>query len=336
MKFQAIFLIMLIASSMAVSLFKRYPINYTPKRNLFKVLSEVRSKIAEGGSMSAVIKLLDDLKSEVQNEQTSHDAVASQQQASCQQELDFRAKEISDADDALTSANSQLTSCQDSLTRAQTDLSNNLLTQQDLTDQKSQLVAYRADEESAYLERVQDHNNAVDAVDVALDLLDEIFSGEESFVQLSTLSGKMLKHAIKLRATKHYAPVVSVFAQMAAKKVLADSASLEKVRQLLQNLRTNIETSLSDYQSQESTSVDVYNQRISDMDASLTELASTETSLREQIESLENCVASQTAIVSSATSKSERNSDLLTQAQSMCDNFVQEYNDNTSKRLNLL
>ena len=332
MRQQALFFILLIASSMAVSLFQKYPINYSNKRNLFKVLTEVRSKIEAGGAMTVVIKLLDDLKIEVQNEQSNHDAVAQTQQAHCQTELDFRNKEIDDANAALNSANAQLNSCQDSLTRAQTDLSNNVLNQQNLNDQKANLDSVRRDDEAVYLQRVQDHNDAVDAIDVALDLLDEIFTGEESFVQLSTLSAKMLKHSIKIRATKHYAPVVSVFAQIAAKKVLADSASLEKVRQLLETLKDNVKNSLSDYQSQETAAVDTYNQRVSDIQASLDELTTTEASLRDQISTLENCVASQSAIVSSATSKLDRNTDLLNQAQSMCDNFQQEYNDSTAKR----
>jgi len=331
-KTQALFLILILTCSFATSLFKKYPINYSSKRNLFQVLTEVKAKIEAGGAMSAVIKLLDDIKGEVQNEQTSHDAVAAQQQSECQNEIDFRNKEISDATDALNSANSQLTSCQTSLTRAQTDLSNNVLNQQDLNDQKGQLDLIRSQDEAIYVERVADHNDAMDSIDVALDLLDEIFSGEESFVQLSTLSAKMLKHSIKLRATKHYSPVVSVFAQIAAKKVLADSASLEKVRDLLQNLRVNIQNSLSDYQTQETSSVDTYNSRVGDITTSLTELADIETSLRDQIATLENCVASQSAIASTASSKLSRNSGLLGQAQNMCNNFVEEYKDSTAKR----
>lgn len=336
MKTQSLFLILLITTSMATSLFQKYPINYSSKRNLFKVLSEVRSKIASGGPLSAVIELLDDLKSEVQNEQSTHDAVSQTQQAQCQTEIDFRNNEISDANDSISSANSQLASCEGSLTRAQADLSNNVITQQDLNDQKSQLDMIRKKEETNHLEKVQDHNDAIDSIEVALELLDEIFSGEESFMQLSTLSTKMLKHAIKLRATKHYAPVISIFAQIAAKKVLADSVALEKVRQLLQNLKTNIQNSLSDYQSQETNAVEVYNQRTSNIDESLAELTSTEENLREQIQSLENCVASQNSIISSATSKLNRNTNLMDQAQTMCDNFQEEYKDSTSKRYNSL
>lgn len=331
-KYQALFLILLVTSSLATSLFKKYPINYSSKRNLFAVLSEIKTKIQSGGAMNAVIKLLDDITSEVQNEQTNHDAVAAQEQAQCQSEVDFRNKEISDATDALNSANSQLTSCQASLTRAQNDLSNNVLSQQDLNDQKAQIDLIRSQDNALYLERVQDHQDAVQAIDVALELLDEIFSGEESFVQLSTLSAKMLKHSIKLRATRHYSPVVSVFAQIAAKKVLADSASLEKVRDLLQSLRTNVEDSLADYQSQETTSKETYESRVGDIQTSLADLADIEASLRDQITTLENCVASQSAISSTASSKLKRNSDLLEQATNMCSNFVAEYNDNTAKR----
>ena len=126
--------------------------------------------------------------------------------------------------------------------------------------------------------------------------------------------------------------MVSVFAQIAAKKVLADSASLEKVRDLLQSLKTNVEDSLADYQSQETSSKDTYESRVGDIQTSLTDLADIEASLRDQITTLENCVASQNAISSTASSKLKRNSDLLEQATNMCSNFVAEYNDNTSKR----
>lgn len=325
-------LILLLNSSISMSLFHKYPLNYSSKRNLFKVLSEVRSKIESGGALSSVLQLLTDLKTEVQNEQSSHDSVAKEQQFQCETELSFRAKEISDANTALSSANSQLTSCKNSLVRAQADLSNNVLSQQSLTEQKTQMISLREQEKNTYLQRVQDHQEALDSIEIALDLLDEIFSGEESFVQLSTLSTKMLKNAIKIKATRQYAAIISIFAQIAGRKVAADSVALEKVRQLLESLKENVENSLGSYQTEESEAVEAYEQRLEDLDQSFEELQDTEALLREQIDSFENCVAIQQGIVSSASSKLERNSEILAETQTMCDNFVQEYEDCTAKR----
>lgn len=331
--FSLFFLFLLFSSTFCVSLFQKYPINYSSKRNIFKVLAEVRSKIQAGGAFSSVIQLLDDLRSEILSEQSTHDAVAKEQDNECNTEIEFRSKEISDANNALSEGKAQLTSCQDSLSRAQTELANNVLNQQNINEQKEEIESLRKDENAVYLQRVKDHEEAVETIDVALELLDEIFSGEESLVQLSKLSTKMLKNSIKIKSTKDYAAVISVLAQIASQKVvLADTVTLEKVRQLLTTLKNNIESSLADYLSREKSSVEDFNERMENIENSLTELSETEASLREQINSFENCVAIQTGIINSANSKLDRNNGLLSQAQTMCENFMQEYEDSTAKR----
>lgn len=332
MKFQALFLIAMIASTMSLSLFQKYPINYSSRRNIYSVLTEIKAKIASGGPLDAVVHLLDDIKQAVQDEQSRHDAVSGQQNQECDAELSFRNQEIDDAQEALTTGNDHLNRCQHDLSEAQTNLANNLQSQKDNRENLETLINNRRDDSTVYLARVDDHNNALQAISEAVEMLNDIFEGEVSFSQLSKISATMLKHAVKIRATKFYAPIASILAQIASKKVLADSATLEKVKSLLQKLSENLRASLALYQEQEARDLETFNTRKAELEAIIAELEAAEKTFRDEISSNENCVATQTQVIGSATTKLNRNTDFLAQAQSMCDNFKQEYEAASEKR----
>jgi hypothetical protein len=90
-------------------------------------------------------------------------------------------------------------------------------------------------------------------------MLDEIFSGSASFAQLAKVSASMMNSAIQLRATAEYAPVCAIFAQIASKKVVGDTAVLEKIRSLLRQLKNNIDTNAKRYTAQEQKSQNYFN-----------------------------------------------------------------------------
>jgi hypothetical protein len=112
-------------------------------------------------------------------------------------------------------------------------------------------INVRRAQSTVYVSRVKDHEFAIHAIDEALGMLDDIFSGSASFAQLAKVSASMMNSAIQLKATSEYAPVCAVFAQIASKKVVGDPAVLEKIRGLLRRLRNNINTSAKRYARQE-------------------------------------------------------------------------------------
>lgn len=332
MKFLAIFLIALVASTSAVSLFNKYPINYSANRNIYTVIAQVKAKMAAGGPLDAVIKLLDGIKKEVQDEQSRHDAVAETQKNQCDSEISFRQQEIVDAKNALDAGTSHLHQCEHDLAQDQTNLANNLASQKQNRETLEELINKRRDDLKLYLQRVEDHNNALQAIIDAVEMLNGIFSGEGSFVELATVAKSMLKHSVKVKATKFYAPIASILAQIANKKVFADSAALDKVKALLGKLSDNLRHSLELFQQQETADVETYKTRKGELEAAIAALESEEATLRQSISALENCVATQNQIIQSSNAKLSRNTDFLNKAQSMCDNFVQEHNAASAKR----
>lgn len=58
----------------------------------------------------------------------------------------------------------------------------------------------------------------------------------------------MLKHSVKSRSTKLYAPVMQMLAQMASGKVVNTDAGIEQIFQLLEKLKTNLYASQQNYQ----------------------------------------------------------------------------------------
>jgi len=57
------------------------------------------------------------------------------------------------------------------------------------------------------------------AVDEALLILEEIWSGESSFIQLNKHMNGMLKNAVKIRKVHHLAGVMSALSQLASKEL---------------------------------------------------------------------------------------------------------------------
>ena len=68
MKSVALFLVMLLVSTNAISLLQRYPLNFTPKRSISDVLAEVKSQIKTGAPLGAVLELLSDLRNQIMQE----------------------------------------------------------------------------------------------------------------------------------------------------------------------------------------------------------------------------------------------------------------------------
>lgn len=77
MKSIAICLIVMLACASAVKLTlqDKYPLNFSPKRSIMTLLTQIEAKIKAGGPMDAITKMLDDFKTEITNEQLTHDAL---------------------------------------------------------------------------------------------------------------------------------------------------------------------------------------------------------------------------------------------------------------------
>jgi hypothetical protein len=91
MKTAAIFIVLLLAVSQAtesgMTSFLGFQMNFGPKRSIFNLLTQIEAKLKLGGPLDLITKMLDDFKTEITNEQLSHDGLFAKQQQSCSEEL---------------------------------------------------------------------------------------------------------------------------------------------------------------------------------------------------------------------------------------------------------
>jgi hypothetical protein len=67
MKFFAIFALVLVAVS-ATSLYDKYPINFSQKRSIMALLTQVEEKLKAGGPMDAITRILGEFRTEIVSE----------------------------------------------------------------------------------------------------------------------------------------------------------------------------------------------------------------------------------------------------------------------------
>lgn len=146
----------------------------------------------------------------------------------------------------------------------------------------------------------------------------------------------MLQHAVNLRKAEFYAPVLSVFSQIASKKILANQESLNKVKDLLKHLAKNVKASWEDLSKIEANQVKEFLAEKAALEKEIKELEALEKKQLAHIAAMNVCIGTQQGIIAAANSKIERNSDLLKSSTKMCSEFVATYKADTTKRNNEL
>jgi exonuclease VII small subunit len=329
----AVCLAVMVLCANATTNFKVFPpMNLKPARNLVSVLTQVEAQIKSGGPLEIINEVLDGFQHEIVQEQAAHDELHARATTECESEFDFRRREVNDANSALKEGETTLAGCTDQLRRAQADLkfvtSSDTETQQyyaELLDRRAREAADFESEKKAY-----EHDSA--ALDGALDILEEIFEGEADFIQLARHSQKMLKSAIASGNADKYAGAFTALASLANSQGGADSELLDRLKNVLANVREALEAAF-----EESTNFEAQNQEAFDsikatLGTTITELAEHKAALEEEIAALNKCNITQTGIVASATSKRDRNQNLWDDAVSLCDAQDAEYENAKGQR----
>jgi len=170
------------------------------------------------------------------------------------------------------------------------------------------------------------------AVDEALLIIEEIWSGEASFLQLAKHMNGMLKDAVKIRKVHHLMGVMSALSQLASKDLQADEALFERVKTMLTNYRTKIQAEYQEAASAEQAAIAAYNEDKDRLTNAIETLSTQKDELEQELKELEKCIITQTGIVLSATNKRDRNQRLLDDATALCDAVTHEYNSASESR----
>jgi len=261
-----------------------------------------------------------------------HDQLYQSQQKECAEEFGFRQSEIQQAVAALAEAQETLDGCTSQKVRAQQDLET---TKRQLAEDRNflALVEETRRREAYTFETQTNVYQAISrAIEEALAILEEIWSGESSFLQLSKHMNGLLKSAVKIRKVHLLSGVMSAMSQLASKDIQADEALLEKVKTLLTNFREKTDSEYRDAATAEEAAIAAYNEDKARLTDAINSLQTQKDGLEGELKQLEKCIITQTGIVQSATQKRDRNQRLLDDASALCNSVAEEYTAATASR----
>jgi hypothetical protein len=293
-----------------------------------EILAQVQASMRTGGAIDNIYEYLDQLSNQITSEQAEHDELYYQQTKDCDTEAEFREQEVADAKFAIERAENELKQCTAAEVRSENLLEENLQEQVETESLLEQVRKAREEEKTLYEKRTRDHYELIEAIDECLELMDELRTTPESLLQVSSSLAKLLVKGSRLGMTAAVAPIVTAFAQM--KEV--DQSAVERVITLFNQLRSNTEESQLDYDTKEAESVRLYTIQVADLTERLDTLQTEEATLKSHISEMKSCVADQTAVYDEATAKESRNSDLLESSVDLCDDFYEEYRNETANR----
>jgi len=194
------------------------------------------------------------------------------------------------------------------------------------------------DETAAFNKNAVSFNDAINAIDDAIDLAGKLKEGG-SFLEVARTAGKFLKHAVTLKMVTQYGAVMTAFAQITQEDddgEGADESAVERLIGLLNTLRQHIVDEWSEYGVEHNDSVADYNDQKERIDGNVSRLEAQERNLEAAIESYTNTIAVNTALAQAASNKLQRNSALLEDAQVLCAAVEEEYQAATQGRRNEL
>jgi ElaB/YqjD/DUF883 family membrane-anchored ribosome-binding protein len=254
--------------------------------------------------------------------------------ASCEEEQGFRNNEVAEGEAALRRASDHLAACTSSRDKAEVDLAQTI---QDLADSRAALATAttrREEGHGLYVSRVADHRGALSVVNGAVNLLDDFVAEEASLVQLSAHTKQLLKTGVQIRKAAQYAPVIAMFAQMATSEndMFLDAGAVERIRSMLQQLLSNIEESLADYNQEESVAQENFLELKAKLEQSIRDLQQNQQNLEDHLEEMAQCILEEELLVAKSNEKINRNGKLLALSVSMCAAFRAEHEAATASR----
>ncbi|EGR29383.1 hypothetical protein IMG5_156800, partial [Ichthyophthirius multifiliis] len=317
-------LLLLVIGSQTVLMSEKQT-TFKKMRSIITIMSQVQTKLTTNGPINDIADLLFNYFQEIIQEQINHDTLFERQKKECDEEAEYRAKEVKDGQQAHDSAQVTLEHCNSQNNRAERDLSNNLDEQQKTRVYLQNLILTREQQAAKFQEDTQSYKANSAAVDEAISILQEIWSGQSEFIQLSRHVNKMLKHAISMRKVNKIAPLMAAFAQLSAKQLIADEAQLQQVLRLLNQFRQDVENDYRAKEKAEQEAQDAFAESKAATEDYLGHLEQAQKELEEELKELKSCINNQTAISQSAAAKIRRNQDLLDSTSNMCVAFANEY-----------
>jgi len=326
---------------LALGLVAQAAMNRSPKHLTSDfILAQVKSRLTAQGPLNEVYELLDELETTITTEQANHDALRAKQTEQCLDEKNFRTKEINDAKFAMERASAEEKTCQEALEKSSGLLSKNrddqATNRQALEAQNNQREADR----QLYNQRKQDHADLIAAIDRSVEIVNSLLEPQSTgaYIQLNRQLTNLLVVSSRNRQTKSAAPIITAMAQIALNK-FSNQASVQRVLDLLEELRKNTEVSAANYDEDERKSIELYNSIVAQLENEYARLLSEEAVLVKHVGDMSACVDNEKAVYQEAENKFNRNSELLASSESLCESWESQYqveSDNRTEELQVI
>merc|ERR1712184_55884 len=187
---------------------------------------------------------------------------------------------------------------------------------------------------AAFLGEQERHEHAITVLGGAMDFLDELVAGEASLVQLSEHTMNVIQTGTMIHVMHSYSPVITTFAQMAASEedVFVDQSAVDRVRAMMADMVGTVRVNLDQLQGAEAALQEEFDTVSANLEETLRQLRALEARLSGHIDDMNACVLEEGIVMTAATEKVSRNTEMLNTATAMCDSFRVSYETATEGR----
>lgn len=126
-----------------------------------------------------------------------------------------------------------------------------------------------------YNENVKEHNDGIGACDEAIILVNELVNSTPSLIQIRKAKNSVANIQKKLGKKNEYSPLIKALTQLALDQNFSDQETVEKIVDLLNNLRDNLTNTLQQLNKEEASAQENYEERITQLAEELVELQTT-------------------------------------------------------------
>lgn len=213
----------------------------------------------------------------------------------------------------------------------------------DYEDDLAKKTAERNRQHALYVQRAKDWREAIDFLSEFIKIVNEkLGKYPTSFAELGE---RLLKHTSKLGLVVEAVPVLIAMTQSPAEGAVdlprtannyayqAQGKTVGNLKTQLANLRNKLVTDSKQNDLDEEKAVKLFNALKARLDALIGKLASDIARTKKQIADMKQCIATEQAVITSATNKLSRNKQLAAAASHTCQDFAQEFVKATKNRL---
>jgi chromosome segregation ATPase len=280
-----------------------------------QLLDTVSLQVRSGASVDRIVELLDELASGLREEQSQDDALNVTRQNECDTEIEAYHNTIAYTQSEIDDAERLLGEYYPDLEETIAELETKEKEIESLTKEIDDLEAdYRADL-ADYNDRVADHKDAITSLQSVLD---------ELYPMVGSEAGEGIHDNSKRIEAEEKAGVLL--------QTKADQATLERIIELLEETKENLETGIEDENGQQSEADQDYSELHADMTRTLADLNTAKNSLAEHKAHLESEIAQEEERKERNTRERDAAQEALEAKEKICEEWRQKYFSDSAKR----